>query len=756
MADEIQQAFRDPAVMVSFGQRLRNQFDINRALRRGKELEWLEDLRQHKGIYGPDVKIEANNSKVYPKITRSKVNIVLSRLHDLLFPDSREPNWEIDPTPEPHIKKEIATQIALSLVKPDEQGVPKIPTVEELQLAVKKFAKETCAKMANVIDDQLTETKYPVEVAKPVLKSGLQFGTGVAKGPLVNKRKVGKFREVNGEYERQEYEEEMPFFEFVRLWDWYPDMSVADLEKMEGSFQRHVMTKHDLRQLAKREDFIAEMINLHLTENPSGDYVPESWETDLQQIEIEASQQTTATLFASSTTEDKRSIYQQMGKKYEVLEFWGYVDGSDLQACGATVDDVSLEYGANVWVLGKKPIKAVLFDAALKQYKVFYFEKDETSIFGDGLPRVMRHSQAAIAAASRMVLDNGACVAGPNVEVNIDMLDDMSVKDAASFYPRKIWFRGGRGIEGQYPAVRDIQFDSHIPDLLSIIEAFKQFGDEETTLPTWMIGQMQNNETAQATSGRLSMVNISIKDIVKNFDCFTEGVIGDLYAWNMEFNPRQDIKGDFKVKAKGVSSLVMKEIRMQAMTQLKATMQPEDWDYVPRRDFLHEIFKDHDIRIELLTEAEVQQLRDQRQQGMEMQLAIAMQQSEIQKNKAQSMSLLTKAKNANVEAIQKAQAVPENQNPDLSAEEVALAQTERAGKEAEIRRQEEQHALKMAHEDESHRTKMASTTMKTAQGLAIKDKVTDHGMKLKEKAATIKARQVKAAPKPKKAVKAAK
>src|SRR5512137_127537 len=157
--DAIQQAFSKPErnseAMTAFGFRLYNQFTKNEAYRRPKELEWLESLRQFKGIYDPDVQIDANNSKVYPKITRSKVNIVLSRLHEMLFPET-DKNWEIMPTPEPKISPEIVKAIVMAMIQQDEQGNPVIPQEAEVRLAIKKFAAETCERMSSVIDDQLT------------------------------------------------------------------------------------------------------------------------------------------------------------------------------------------------------------------------------------------------------------------------------------------------------------------------------------------------------------------------------------------------------------------------------------------------------------------------------------------------------------------------------------------------------------------------------------------------------------------------
>jgi hypothetical protein len=311
-----------------------------------------------------------------------------------------------------------------------------------------------------------------------------------------------------------------------------------------------------------------------------------------------------------------------------------------------------------------------------------------------------------------------------------------------------MWFREGKGIDAQYPALRSVEFNSHIPELLSIVEAFKQFGDEETTLPTWMMAQNVSNETAQATSSRMATITISIKDVVKNFDAFTEKIIADLYAWNMEFNPRKDIKGDFRCKARGVSSLVMKEIRMQALNQLSTTLTPEDWVYIPRREFLIDKFKAHDINIKLRTEEEAAKIREEEQNSIQMQLAIEMQKAEIGYKKSQTMAQLTKAKEKNVEANVKAQAPLEQQeqvDPRLQDEQVALATTERMSKAAQMRREDEAHQQEMVHKEDEHALKIASDASAAAQELGIKKQKAEHDMKIKAEASKAAAQAKKAA-----------
>lgn len=771
--DQIQEEFaasrRDSEAMRAFGYRLYNEFSTNKAYRRPKELQWLEDLRAYKGVYDPDVRIDPDNSHVYPKLTRSKVNIVLSRLHEMLFPD-QDRNWELAPTPEPVIQAALVFQIAQQITQPppiDEatgqvqidpqtgfpmQPIP--PTREQLNEAIKDFAKETAQKMQSEIDDQLTEMDYP-EVAKKVLRSGLLYGTGILAGPLVNRRQKRRWQpddQTNTYIEKIE-DQDVPYMEFTRIWDWYPDMTVAEFSQAQGFWQRSILTKHDLRKLMKRPDFDKDIIRRYLQERPDGDYVPEPFEVDLQALEVDAATQSSSeaggtTIFSSGTT-TTQSSYRQHGKRYEAIQYWGYVDGSDLAACGilnpdGSEIDVELEYAANVWLIGKQPVKVMLYDGALTHYKVFYYEKDETSIFGEGLARVMRHSQIAVASSARMMLDNAACVAGPQVEVNWQLMHEGT--DLNSFYPRKIWYRDGRGIEAQYPAVRVYNIESHIEELGKISDIFMNFADQETCLPTWMIGDKVNNENSKQTSGRQAEILVSIKDVVKNFDTFTEQVMRDLYNWNMEFNPREDIKGDFQCNPRGVSSLVIKEIRMAALANLKNTMQPDDWPYIPRREFLAETLKAHDIKIDLRSEEEAQEIIAKQTDQRAKELAYAQLEAEVAYKRAQTAGQLTKAKKFNVEAEKNAIAPPETTpaaDPRLQDAELMARSTDIASKIEQIRRDEEAHQQKLRHSEESHRLNQTKTAIQTAHDEEIKERDDLHSMKMKEKEVEIKAKQPK-------------
>lgn len=657
-------------VRASLGAKLAAIFERNKKLRQYKETEWLQSVRQIKGIYDPGVILDKDQSSVYPKMTRKYCRMVLSRLHEMLFPEG-DRNWDMEPTPEPKMARVVVNNIASALLKQREaeymqiaqqaqqqqgdiESIPKPKvTLEELELAINEWCKVANKKMRTVIDDQMIETAY-TEEAKKVLRSGVDYGTGILKGPLVEKRKIRSWKQNddNGEWDEFYRDKELPLLSNVRIWDWYPDMSVTELKQSNGNYERHVKNKKDLNALAKLPGFDKEYIMDYVQRAPNGDAKYETWELELQTIDAAANAAARGETYKSPSGDTATGGNNlQPEKRYELFEYWGIIDSTDLAEVGVQLeeDEENIVLEVNVWGLGKNAIKVGVIDGASDIYKIFYFEKDETSIYGDGLPRIMRHSQEAISAAARMILDNGAVVAGPQMEINHSLL--MPGQNITKFHARKLWWREGRGVDTQYPAIRPILFDSHINELKIIMDIFRQMADEETCLPTWMISSPSStNETAQGSSLRFGMLSVAVKDIVRNFDVFTESVINAVYQWNMEFNDRNDIKGDFSVKAKGISSLVGKEMRMQAMSQLRSVLQPEDWDYIPRREFLQEIVKIHDLPLTVRTEQEAQEYRQSHIDQEAVELEKEQMRAEIDYRNAQALNMTAGAKQKNAKA----------------------------------------------------------------------------------------------------------
>ena len=89
--------------------RLKAELDDAMAARKMVETRWLDDLRQYRGQYPEDVRERLRRhkrSQVYYRLTTQKVNTLVARLMDLLFPQKSK-NWGIDPTPDPLLPEDV-------------------------------------------------------------------------------------------------------------------------------------------------------------------------------------------------------------------------------------------------------------------------------------------------------------------------------------------------------------------------------------------------------------------------------------------------------------------------------------------------------------------------------------------------------------------------------------------------------------------------------------------------------------------------
>jgi sulfur transfer complex TusBCD TusB component (DsrH family) len=99
------------------------------------------------------------------------------------------------------------------------------------------------------------------------------------------------------------------------------------------------------------------------------------------------------------------------------------------------------------------------------------------------------------------------------------------------------------------------------------------------------------NQTATGMSMVIGASNVTLKDQVQYFDDgITTRFIKSMYFWNMEFNEKENIKGDFNVVARGSKSLIAKEVKMEQINQfLQITNNETDLMYIKRDVLLREL-----------------------------------------------------------------------------------------------------------------------------------------------------------------------
>lgn len=548
-----------------FGNGLQRQFDEQVGLKEELEQRWLDDLRHYNGRYdreteakmsSGDGKNKQNTSRVFVNLTRAKSNIAESKWSDLVLPtDDR--NWGIQPTPVPELVKSLQdneTPIALadgSVAGDPETGEPY--TQKDMAEETMKQASKASDQMENEIDDQLNECKYNA-VCRDIIHDAVVMGTGIIKGPMVERRaKKAWVQDKANAWVLDLREENKPTAAKVDPWNFFPDMSAVKWEDCEFTYERHLMTRKELRKLAKNPGFKSEKIAEILGSSPNARGAKLNYLNELREI---------------------NGITQiQHDNRYEVLEYHGPVNKEDLVACGCkgvSLEDELEQYEGVVWFCMGIVFKVGInhMDTEELPYNVLNWEKDETNIFGFGVPYRMRAPQRVMNASWRMVLDNAGLSTGPQIVINKALVEPAN--GIWEMTPRKLWYMTTKDpkFRAEY-AFQTFSIDNNQQELTNIFEMAHRLADEETSVPQMQMGTQPGDtqqpamlKTLGGTALWMSSNNIMMRKAVKNFDDdITSPFITRFYDWNMQFNSKDDIKGDYSVDARGTSVLLVREMQ---------------------------------------------------------------------------------------------------------------------------------------------------------------------------------------------------
>lgn len=593
-------------VLRNLGMKYSQLFNRYASERLPAEQKWLRNLRQYLGIYDPDIERQLNpsRSKAYPRLTRMKCVSMLSRLMNLMFPGN-EDNWEIGASPSPSMSPEMVADAVEQLLKErQDAGQDAALTQELVNEAVNRLAAIQAAQLTLLVKDQLLElggnqTQDWVGLNRKVCDSGIRFGIGVLEGPYVRAiqesgwmlqapgadGQAGGFKPVA----RTTYK---PQYDHLSVWDFYPDMSGRSCPG-EGYFVRKVLGRAALRKLANRKDFFERQVKEVLIQLPGGNYKAKSWETELK---------TMGTAIHTEQTSNQASGRE----KYEIIVWKGPVSAQTLREAGAEVPDQFLadDVEAELWMIENWVIKAEVnawrkLGVDMQTVHVFNFDEDDTSAIGNGLPSIVRDSQLSICAATRMSLDNASVTCGPNLEVNTALM--RTDQDLTSVQPYKIWYRDDDGPSSQFPAVRPIAIDGHLAELQNLVKMFLEFAEMETFVGPSTGGDFQKMpsepmRTAAGASAIRGDAALPFKDIVRNYDQFTQSVIWSLVMFNKKFNPEHAPEGDYDVIPRGATSLIAKEVRGQQIDILSQTLTDDERDHIDERKFIEAKMASRDLQ----------------------------------------------------------------------------------------------------------------------------------------------------------------
>ena len=566
------------------------RYERARTRRYSDEERWVQAYKNYRGIYGPDVQFtETEKSRVFIKVTKTKVLAAYGQLVDVLFSQNRFPIG-VEPTTLPegvvdtvHIDpKEQEQEQALEQIQ-DLYGSPGDgndlqpgdttdmlkdrlgPQTEELedleglkegpgqtQSAVTFHPAMVAAKrMEKKIKDQLEESSATKQLRFSVFECVL-FGTGVMKGPFALDKEYPNWDE-EGDYDP--IIKTIPKVEHTSVWDFYPDPDAYNMEDATYTVERHRMTRPQLRALKKRPFFRSNAIDDAIKYGES--YNQEWWEESLNDNDV-----------ASDFGGEGFSSYSGDVERFQVLEFWGTVDREIVENQGLEIPEKFLEddeIQINAWVCNGEILRFVINPFTPKRipYVASPYELNPYSFFGVGLAENMDDTQTLMNGFMRLAVDN-AILSG-NLLIEVDETNLAPGQDL-TVYPGKIFRRQG-GAPGQ--AIFGTKFPNVSSENMMLFDKARVLSDESSGLPSYSYGQtgvMGTGRTASGISMLMGAASNAIRTVIKNMDDYMLRPMGEaLFAFNMQFDFDPEIKGDLEIRARGTESFMKNEVRSQRL-----------------------------------------------------------------------------------------------------------------------------------------------------------------------------------------------
>lgn len=553
----------------SLVEHVKSRYTRSKTRRFQDEERWLSSYRNYRGLYGPDQMFTSTEkSRVFIKITKTKVLAAYAQLIDILFAGNKFPLGVI-PTPIPNSDTPEAVHVDMkdqqqmqqpqssTVIRPELLGslkkilsgrvddklkegpgrTPETATWEPLKMAAKKMERK--------IQDQLAESNASMHLRNFSFELCM-LGTGVMKGPFAFDKEYPNWDE-EGKYIPKK--KTIPRSSQVSIWNFYPDAEAKNMSECDYVIERHKMSRSDLRELKKRHGFRSESINQAIAAGPS--YTPEYWESVLDDNRVSVA-----------------------NESYEVLEFWGVIDKEtavlaelDLPAELADEDELQV----NAWICNDRILRLIInpFTPRRLPYHACPYELNPYSFFGIGVAENMADTQMIMNGTMRLVIDNAALSSNVILEVNeTNLVPGQSME----VFPGKIFKT--QGPIGQ--SINSTKFDNVTQETLMIYDKARQLADESTGIQSYSHGGTGINQVGRTAAGMQMLMGASdkiLKSVVRNVDDYLLTPWGkDHFAFNMQFDFDPEMVGDLDVVALGTDALLRNEVHSQKLMQFFQTV----------------------------------------------------------------------------------------------------------------------------------------------------------------------------------------
>jgi len=521
---------------------------LDEASLRTRMIDYAQQVAPARGS-GKNVK----RSRVVINIVRPKCETAEGRFSDIQLPTD-DKNWGLRETPVPEVTKGLKDNRQVKMKganEPMKDAEGRVQTVSDIAQGQIAIAKTKMLGMEKEIDDQLNECSYNGECRKAI-RNAVRLGTGIMKGPIVVKdlKKSWEKVEQNGVTVRvlKVKNAFTPSSRSVDPWDVFPDPECReDIKRAGYIWERRTILPRELRDLAGVEGYLPDQITKVLAEDPS-------------KITVAMPKENAYLIKYNEVAK---------GSAYEMWEYNGDLSKDDLEALGCDCSETEFpSVSANVVMVNDKPIKAMLnpLDTGELPYDFFQWTSRAGVPWGLGVARELIWPSRVIIAAWRAMMDNAGDSAGANVGVG------KGVEPADGKWEltgKKLWW-GTADVVDMRKALSMVQVKNNQKELQDIIELALRFADMESAIPMIFNGEKgELPETLGATNIMVDSNNVALRARVKLWDdAVTRPHLTRYYDWNMQYNENEDIKGDYKVDARGTSVLLERDQQGQSIEEV--------------------------------------------------------------------------------------------------------------------------------------------------------------------------------------------
>lgn len=602
----------DPLVQL-----IREKFAMAQQSRYEVELErWQPGEDAYQGRLYQTLPTSSQQVDIRFNLTRRKVQGAVAKITSMLFEGGEIPFkmrtsrhlrfLPPDMLPGAHLMTEMSEQERLQYLQAaqvyaQQAGIDIVSELENRRAALENRIRDICE-----------VTDFQGELTNAIHEMCLH-GTAVMKSPVLQYRSHpvyrGKFvKPMDYQLEQLLESEVVPTTQFVSCFNIFPAPEATRFEDAEYVIERKFLSTVQVRQLLENTQGAFDM-----------DAVLDVLEREI--TVIGADQSAPPDPVKGKATFDNR--------KMEMLEFYGYLDKTDLE------ERMDTEWLGENEVF---PVKIVLLGDRIIElsphpydgvcpYSAAYWQRNPQSIWGDGIYWALADLQDHCNFALSMYVMGKHLAATP-----------MMVADEAAFAPGENFQDLGPGrVFRARPGQADTAMRAlTVPDvsqgLMELLQYLEREADLITSQPAIGAGETSKYQTQTATGMSLlnSNMNRAMGTVLRSVSAMIQDCIEHIYRWLMTDSNDYRIKLDCEAYSTGYDRYVASEIHNQQLLQFVQLIgaMPVLERHIEVRHLLPSVLRAYRLDPELLLKP-AEQVASEQQAAMESQLKLQLAEAEI-------------------------------------------------------------------------------------------------------------------------------